>query len=170
MQRCSRPAHSCSRCSTKSTKSSSARNIWPSGSSLDSWPTAMSCSKASLDWPRRSPSNHSPPASTLNSHDCNSRRTCCPPMSSARRFTIRSPARSPRGAAPSSPISCSPTKSIARLPRSKAHCSKRCRKSRSPSAIRRSNLKNRSSCSPRRIRSSRKGLTRCLKRKWIVSC
>jgi hypothetical protein len=53
-----------------------------------------------------------------------SRRTSFPPTWSARASTTRRPANSTRRSAPSSAISCSPTKSTALRPRCKARCSK----------------------------------------------
>ena len=63
-----------------------------------------------------------------------SRPTCCRPTSSARRSTTRAPASSASARGRSSPTWSWPTKSTAPPPRCRAPCSRRCRKSRSPSA------------------------------------
>ncbi len=65
---------------------------------------------------------------------------------------------------------CWPTRSIAPLPRCKAPCSRRCRKSRSPSATPLISSIGLSWCWPRRTPSSRKGLTRCPRPRSIASC
>ena len=51
--------------------------------------TATSCSKASPDWPRHSPSRRSPTSSAARSTASSSRPISCPPTSSARASTNR---------------------------------------------------------------------------------
>ncbi|MGC4032281.1 MAG: AAA family ATPase [Tepidisphaeraceae bacterium] len=57
-----------------------------------------------------------------------------------------------------------------RRPKHRRRSCRRCRKSRSRTAEKRSICRARFSCSPRRTRSNRKGPTRCPRCSWTVSC
>ena len=121
-------------------------------------------------WPRRWRCAPSPPPCRWNSAGSNSHPTCCQRTSSARRFTIHATAPSTRSSAPSLRTLCWRMKSTARRPRYRVRCSRRCRNGRSRSAKTPTSCLSRSSSWPRRIRSSRKALIRCPRRRSIASC
>ena len=68
------------------------------------------------------------------------------------------------------PTSCWPTKSTARRPRRSRRCSKPCRSAAARCAATTISCPRRSSCWPRRTRSSSKAPTRCRKRSSTGSC
>ena len=68
------------------------------------------------------------------------------------------------------PMSFWRTKSIARRPRRRPRCWKRCKNTRSRSAAQRTDWPNRSSCWPRKTRSSRKEPIRCPRHSSTASC
>ena len=103
-----------------------------------------------------------------------SRPTSCRPTSPARRSSRRTARPAPASSSSSrgrcSPTSFWPTKSTARRPRRRPRCWKPCRSARSPSAASATSSTIRSSCWPRRTRSSRKAPIRCPKPSRTASC